>query len=364
MKTSLTKFKSRLITNAYFNEILVYMALCLMLLFITIPKGFAQERTKARVNIGLVYPVSTNGRHAGLDTNVFSFNGLAGVSASEEGVSFAGISNIIHQNVCGVQFAGFSNHIGGKAKGIQFAGFLNTYGNDSKSAIAGFANISNGNSGVQLAGFLNLTTRNVSALQSSGFLNKAADVKGAQIAGFINIAKKIKGIQLAGFINVADSSDYPIGIINIIKDGEKSFALTTNQNLTTMATFRSGGKILYGIIGAGYNFRNNDAVYALEAGFGANLFQSQHFRLHTELTASSLQNFKKGNYFKSTLQMLPAWRVGKHLEIFGGPSFNSISTNTTEGKALQKHYLKTWDGHNNTLHGMFFGYTGGVAITF
>ncbi|NTD97651.1 hypothetical protein G6M26_08460 [Agrobacterium tumefaciens] len=361
MKTTIKNISN---IKTYLTRTSGYIALCLALIVVTTPKGFAQKKTKTRVNIGLMYPLSTNGRHAGLDTNVFSFNALLGVSAAEKGLSFAGISNIIHESACGVQFAGFSNHIGGKAKGTQFAGFINTYGSDSRSAIAGFSNIAKGNSGLQLAGFLNLTSQKVSALQASGFLNKAADVKGAQIAGFINIAKKVKGIQLAGLINVADSSDYPIGIINIVKNGEKSIALTTNQNLTAMATFRSGGKILYGIIGAGYNFINKDAIYALEAGLGANSFQSRHFRLRTELTASSLQNFKKGNYFKSTLQFYPAWRAGKHLELFAGPSFNFISANTTEGKTLQKHYIKEWDGHNDTLYGMFFGYTGGLAVNF
>jgi len=364
MKTTLETIKCSLKANVNIMEKLRYLVLCLIILLGNTLNSFSQNHRKTSVNIGLVYPVSTNGRHAALDTNVFSFNALLGVSAAEKGLSFAGISNIIHRNTYGVQFAGFSNHIGGKAKGTQFAGFINTYGDDSKSALAGFSNISKGNSGIQLAGFLNWTARNVSAVQAAGFLNKAADVKGAQISGFINIAKKVKGVQLAGFINVADSSDYPIGIINIVKDGEKSVAFTTDQNLTAMATFRSGGRVLYGIIGAGHNFKNKDAIYALEAGFGAHFFQSQHFRLHTELTASSLQNFKKGNYFKSTMQLFPAWRISNHLEIFAGPSFNLISTNTTEGKALQKHYLYTWDSDNSTLHGMFFGYTGGLAFNF
>jgi len=231
-------------------------------------------------------------------------------------------------------------------------------------AIAGFTNISTGNSGAQIAGFMNWTAKNVSAVQIGGFMNKAADVTGSQIAGFINIARKVKGVQLAGFINIADSSNYPIGIINIVKNGEKSIALTTNQNLTTMATFRSGGKVLYGIIGAGYNFKNKDEVYAFEAGLGAHFFQSEHFRLNAELIGGSLQNFKRGNYFKSTFQLMPSFRIGPNLEIFAGPSFNFVSTNTEEGKTLQKHYVKTWDKKDNSLHGLFLGYTGGLAISF
>ncbi|WP_316826319.1 hypothetical protein [Pedobacter miscanthi] len=364
MKTSLTHIKNSLSVNINFKKALHVIALGLVILLSSSLTIFAQEGKAGKVNIGIIYPVSTNGTHAALDSNVFSLNLLVGVSAAEKGLSFAGLSNIIRKNAGGTQFAGFSNHIGGKAQGAQFAGFINTYGGGNGAAVAGFANIAKENSGMQISGFLNWAGKNVSAVQIGGFMNKAADVKGSQIAGFINIAKKVKGVQLAGFINIADSSDYPIGIINIVKNGEKSIALTTNQNLTTMATFRSGGKVLYGIIGAGYNFKNKDEVYAFEAGLGAHFFQSEHFRLNAELTGGSLQDFKRGNYFKSTFQLMPALRIGPHLEIFAGPSFNFISTNTEEGKTLQKHYVKTWDRKDNTLHGMFFGYTGGLAVSF
>lgn len=364
MNTTLTKIKNSFTASINFNKAPGVKALGLAILLSTGLNGFAQERKKGRVNIGLVYPVSTNGTHAAQDTNVFSLNALVGVSAAEKGSSFAGLSNIVRKNTSGTQFAGFSNHIGGKASGSQFAGFINTYGSGNGVAVAGFANISKENGGAQVAGFMNLTSKNVSAVQVAGFINKAGDVKGSQIAGFINVAKKVKGVQLAGFINVADSSDYPIGIINIVKNGEKSIALTTNQHLTTMVTFRSGGKVLYGIIGAGYNFKNKDEVYAFEAGLGAHFFQSEYFRLNTELTGSSLQNFKRGSYFKSTFQLLPSLRIGQNLEIFAGPSFNFVSTDTEEGKTLQKYYLKSWDSKDNTLHALFVGYTGGLAISF
>lgn len=362
MNTTLTKIKNRFALNFDLKQISGFTALAMLLG--TGLNGFAQDGKKNKVNIGFVYPISTNGTHAALDTNVFSLNALVGVSAAEKGISLAGLSNVIRKNASGTQLAGFSNHIGGRAQGAQLAGFINTYSGGNGAALAGFANISKDNSGAQFAGFMNWTVKNVSAVQVGGFMNKAANVKGSQIAGFINIAKKVKGVQLAGFINVADSSDYPIGIINIVKNGEKSIALTTNQNLTTMATFRSGGRVLYGIIGAGYNFKNKDEVYAFEAGLGAHFFQSEHFRLNAEITAGSLQNFKRGNYFKSTFQLLPSLRIGPNLEIFAGPTFNFISTNTEEGKTLQKHYVKTWDKKDNTLHAMFLGYTGGLAIRF
>ena len=297
--------------------------------------SFAQQDKQRKVNIGFIYPISSNGNHAVLDTNIFSFNALIGVSAAERGFSLAGLSNVIRRSAKGIQLAGFSNHTGGKMEGVQFAGFVNTYGGGNGSAMSGFANISKENSGTQ-------------------------------VAGFINVAKKVKGVQIAGFINIADSSDYPIGIINIVKNGEMSVAFTTNQHLTTLATFKSGGKVLYGIIGAGYNFENKDEVYALEMGFGAHFLQSEYFRLNAELTAGSLhkKNFESGDYFKGTFQLMPSLRIGKYLDIFAGPSINIVSTKSDDGKALQKKYLKTWDTNTGTLNGIFVGYTGGISINF
>ncbi|MGY0034511.1 hypothetical protein [Pedobacter sp. NJ-S-72] len=276
-----------------------------MLTLLTSTALYAQNKP-SKTHIGLIYPLSSNGRHAPLDSNSFSFNLLAGVSAAEDGFTLAGVTNVIHHTSKGVQIAGVSNHIGQKAEGTRVAGLMNITGESQGLSVAGFLNKSNDMKGAQVAGFMNLA-QNSTGFQVAGFLNKSKDVssqvagfanladntKGiqvagflnkakntsSQVAGFMNIAKKVKGVQVAAFMNVADSSDYPIGLINLIKNGEKSIGITVDDNLTTMLTFRSGGRIIYGIIGAGYNFKNDKEVYAFEAGFGAHVYTSQAFRL-------------------------------------------------------------------------------------
>lgn len=368
--------------------------------FALISSTKAQEAKTVKANFGLIYPLSTNGTHAPLDTNNLSVHLLAGISSVEKGSSFAGISNVVRNEAKGVQFAGFSNHIGKESNGALFAGFLNTYRSAKGSQFAGFANLAQADvigaqfsgflntaggdlKGVQFAGFANVarnvsgsqfagftnTAKNVSSSQFSGFINVAKDVKGSQFAGFINVAKKVKGAQVAGFINIAESSDYPIGIINIIKNGEKSIAATIDESQTSMLTFRSGGKHLYGIIGAGYNFKNKDEVYAFEAGFGAHFFQTKHFRLNMELTQTILESFEAGEYFKGTLRMLPAVKVAPWLEIFGGPSINFVSTNTVEGSALhpenEKLMLHTWQNRwSDFRQSLHIGYQAGLQIAF
>lgn len=342
----------------------IFKAILFLLFLSAVTKSFGQQSNTHKLHFGFIYPLSSNGTHAPLDTNNFSFHLLAGISAEERGVSFAGLTNIVRNNTSGFQFAGFSNHIRKTANGGLFAGFLNTY-HDGNFAAAGFGNIAVGEvKGAQFAGFINVSGKNRGS-QFAGFINKAKDVDGAQFAGFINIAKKVKGIQFAGFMNVADSSDYPIGIINLVKNGEKSIGLTTDETLTTLLSFRSGGKVLYGIIGIGYNFKNSDEVYAFEAGLGAHLFQSNSFRLNAEIFGTALESFKAGEYTKTSLRLMPALKITKNLEIFGGPSLNYLNTNTTEGRTLHDKYITTWENKwGNNFQALYIGYGGGIQYIF
>lgn len=338
----------------------------LFALFTLVLAANAQQTKTGKIHIGFVYPLSSNGTHAPLDTNCFSLHLLAGVSAVERGLTFSGFSNIILKEADGIRVAGFSNHVGKKANGLQVAGFVNTYRGGTGASFAGFSNVSTGNiNGVQLAGFANIS-RKVNGAQFAGFINLAqGDVSASQFAGFINIAKKVKGVQVAGFVNVADSSDYPIGFLNLVRKGEKSIGITTDETLTTILSFRSGGKYLYGILGVGYNFKNKDEVYAFEAGLGAHLFQSRIFRLNTELTSTMVDNFKKGDYFKTSIKVLPALKISSNIEIFGGPSFNYLNTNTSEGRKLHTHFIHSWETRQGTnLQALYIGYGGGIHFIF
>lgn len=389
-----------------------FKTLIIFLVFSITHQTYSQETQTDKVHFGLVYPLSTHGSNAPKDTNNFSFHILSGISASEKGLSFSGLSNIIKGDAKGLQFAGFSNHVGGNSEGILFAGFANTYKRAKGIQFAGFTNISSGNvrdgaqfagffnkanivdgaqfagfanivtkvrgpqfagfiniskktDGPQFAGFANITADSVTGPQFAGFINKAKNIDGAQFAGFINIAKKIKGAQFAGFINIADSSDTPIGIINIIKSGEKSIGVNIDDQMTSLVTFRSGGKILYGIIGAGYNFKNAKEKYAFEVGLGAHFFNGTHFRVNTEIASICLESFKPGEYFKTSLRVLPAYKIANRIEIYGGAAFNHVSTNTNEGKTLTKNYIHSWNNrYGNGFDGFYIGYMGGVNFIF
>ncbi len=323
---------------------------------------FAQPALKPNVHIGFIYPLSTNWIYAGEQTNLLSFHAIAGVSASEQAFCGSGVSNIIRRNANGLIAAGVSNHIGNNANGVQAAGVLNIISRQATGlTAAGFMNITRNSKGLQAAGFGNIAIDNVKGVQVAGFINKADNVN-TQIAGFINIAKQVSGTQLSGFINIAESSDYPIGIINIVKNGSKGLGVTIDEALTTTLSFRSGGRILYGILGAGVNLQQNPkTMYALEAGIGAHLPVTQHFRINGEITSTTLADFERGTHFRGSLRVLPAVTIGRKLEIFAGPTINHASFTRDKGKDLIHNYIWSMD-RGTHFHGMYFGGLAGVQI--
>jgi hypothetical protein len=367
-----------------------WASIALLLLSLTTK---AQHTCHSKAHIGFCYPISTHGVYARDYSNVFSLHALVGVSAAEEAFCVSGFSNIVYGDTRGLTAAGFSNHIGSYSRGIVAAGFLNTVKRQTKGLqAAGFANISGSVHGAQLAGFANISKGNITGVQGSGFLNIARNVKGVQWAGYFNKARNVKGaqlagyvniadtvntqvsgflniaktakVQLSGFINIADSCDYPIGIINIIKKGEKSLGLSYDINNTTMLTFRSGGRVLYGIVGLGYNsnIRYNN-LFTLEAGVGAHITLSKLARFNIEGTTSTFTDFTNEIFMTSSLRILPALTFGKHLEIFAGPCINSVQSDDFSGEHISKSYLwsnKDWGMFN----GLYVSAYGGINYRF
>lgn len=320
----------------------------------------AQTGKTSNAHVGLIYPISSNGGAAGQYTNRFSLHLIAGVSKAETGAIFSGVSSIIKDSAHGLQAAGFSNHIGNSAQGAQLAGFMNqTKHNVTGVQAAGFLNLAGSISGVQAAGFANLVSGNSQGIQASGFLNKAQDI-GSQFSGFLNKAKKVKGVQV-GFINIADSNAHPIGVVNIIKNGEKSIGVSVDETLTALISFRSGGRVLYGILGVGYNFDKRQNLYAFEAGIGAHWRFSERARLNAELVNLFLDDFKKGDYNRTSLRLLPAVKLGKAVEIFAGPTFNFIDFSDGKGSHLTPHYLWSKTSGNH-FYALYFGATGGIQV--
>jgi hypothetical protein len=342
-------------------QISIVSYITLVISFITPFITSAQGEAVRPAHIGFVYPLSTNGINAGQYSNVFSLHAISGVSKNEMAFTVAGIYSIVKQNVTGVQISGVYNHAGNSVRGAQIAGLGNYAGNYVKGAQ--IASVFNKTDTVnsQVSAVINIA-RDVNGAQVSGFINKAENVN-AQVAGFLNIAKKVKGVQISGFINIADSSDYPIGIINLVKNGEKAIGLSYDETGTTLVTFRSGGRVLYSIIGLGYNLK--DAYrdyYAFEAGFGANWPVTKSFGIKTELTNQVLTDFNEDPYAKHSLRILPSIKLGSRIEIFAGPSLNFVEFDRDDHEGFVKNYI--WKNKNidDDFHGFHLGYNVGLQI--
>lgn len=366
-------------------------AICLFAFLFSL-SGRAQD-TESQIHIGICYPLSTNGVRAAEYTNITSFHLLTGLSKEEKCFSFACISNFVRDKVSGFQFAGISNHVKNEAEGFQFAGILNRDGRKMKGfqfagicndadtlegfqfagilnrtrfvkgfQFAGLSNIAGSDmEGFQFAGINNTIDGNFRGFQFSGFINRVKDLEGFQFAGFINMAKNVRGLQVAGFINIADSSDHPLALINIIKNGEKNLGITTDETQTTLLTFRSGSRVLYGILGLGGNWKTSTSYMAAEGGFGFHLPLSNSVRVNTELTGLYLEDWKKGFYYKNSVRIMPAIKLSPRIELIAGPSLNFSGTDTEDGKSLHKKDL--WNKYSgDDKYQLFIGYTAGLQI--
>jgi hypothetical protein len=371
------------------------------------------------VNIGLIYPLSTNGIRAWNCNNYFSINAVASVSASENAFCAAGVANVVRDSANGFIAAGVVNVVNGNVNGLQmagvvnvaknvtgaqFAGLLNVAGNVSGTQFSGLANVTYATvygaqfagftnkarnvyaqyagfsnaalnvNGMQAAGFSNNATGNVNGLQMAGFsnqavnttaqlagfINKADVVQGMQVAGFINVARQVKGVQVAGFMNIADSSDYPIGLVNLIKKGEKAIGVSVDETGTTMATFRSGGRIMYGMVGAGINNYKSNGLYAVGAGIGAHLPFSRHFRGNIEAVVNTLTGFDGRYFFSAGFRLFPSVKIAR-VELFGGPSVNFATY--TRSLDILPHHTAIWtDRYYNYKYDVHVGVTAGLQL--
>ncbi|HYH56900.1 MAG TPA: hypothetical protein VD772_09830 [Anseongella sp.] len=340
--------------------------------------GQEAQAKESTVHIGLLYPLSSNGRQAAVYSNGFSFHVLMGLSREERKFVLSGVSTVVRENAAGLQIAGVSNYTGRQARGLQLAGVYNHVGDTAQGLqIGGVMNHAGSVAGLQVAGVMNHARKGARALQIGGVVNKAADldglqiggvvnkaydVKGLQFAGVLNMAKKVKGLQVAGLVNIADSSDYPLALLNFIRTGEKSIGLSTDETFNVLASFRSGGRVLYGILEAGYNLKSDEPLYALGGGLGAHIRFSEGFRINTELTSLVLDDFHRGEYSKHSLRILPALKLSDRIEVFAGPTVNSVYTDMQAGKDLFRNPVWEKAHSKGALHQWYAGFSGGLQI--
>lgn len=337
------------------------------------------ETKRSGLHLSFFPPLSTHGTLAAEYSNKVSVNLLAGISRDEECFTFGGLSNIIRRNANGLQFAGLTNYVGNDGRGmlfsglanwvekdycgLQFAGLVNTASRMKGVQFGGLVNRAEEAEGLEFAGLINVSGK-IKGVQFGGVGNIATDVTGFQFGGLFNIAGKVSGVQFAGLVNIAESGDYPIALLNILRNGEYALGITYNETGSTMLTLRTGGRVTYGILGIGYNHKTRGNGFATEGGFGVHVHITKWLRLNNELKGGVTNNFSEKPTFYTNYALMPAIRLNPHFEIFGGPSLNYLQSDDPDNQKLfPGHSL--WKRFNTSvLKQIYIGYQVGVQYIF
>lgn len=301
---------------------------------------------------------------------------LVSTSTNKKSVTLGGIASIVREEAFGVQIGGLYNHVGGVGCGAAIAGLGNTimgsyYGmqigglsnynaDDSKGVmIGGLGNVAGGGAdGLQLAGLLNIAEK-ARGMQLAGLTNIAEDVYGLQFAGVVNVAKRVRGVQFASILNVAEESDFPIGLINVVKNGSMGVALTYDMMGNALVSFRSGGRYSYGIVGVGCNQQAADKVVA-EAGYGIHIPLCKWLQVNNEMKATAPVNTSSVNCGYLIAPSITLWN---HCNLFGGASVNYLMSSDTNLGFVPKREL--WQKQStNGVQRLYIGYQVGVQYVF
>lgn len=345
----------------------------------TVTSAQTDGSKRSALHFSFIPPLSTHGAFAGEYTNGVSFNLLAGLSRNEEAFTFGGLANIIRNNANGFQFAGLLNYTGNSGRGMQFGGLANIVGNSYRGfqfgglvntakgmkgfQFGGLGNIADSLTGFQFGGLMNITAQ-ATGFQFAGLGNVSGDIKGFQFGGLFNIARRVDGVQFAGLVNIAESCDYPIALLNIIREGEYALGLSHNETGSTLLTFRSGGRVTYGILGVGYNYKTEGSGFTTEGGFGIHINITKWLRINNEIKGGVCSNFSDDPTFYSNYALLPAFRLNPHFEIFAGPSLNYLqSDNTANTKIFPRHSLWKKFG-DSRLQQIYIGFQVGAHYLF
>lgn len=379
-----------------FCVLMSFSAFCQELALMSKSSNFYPDPEKkfslCEINFG--FPFSTITYDEGLNYTVaLSVNVAIGSSKNVNGLAVSGLYNMICNNACGLQIAGGANDVIGNAYGISVAGLCNLaeyyYGiqvaglcNAGKNSlcgiqIAGLFNLGKKANGLMISGVGNFTgsslngvqitgvtnyAKEMTGLQLSGIANIAGDVKGLQFAGIMNKAKKVKGVQFATLVNIAEESNFPIALVNIIKNGKMGVALTHDILNNKVVSFRSGGKYTYGILGFGFNKKISEGnKLVAEAGYGIHIPITKWLEINNEFKATTMgfNSEKTTNNFGYLLA--PSFTIFEHYNIFAGVSVNYFNSNSDNLMADNCFWSKDGDDY---IHRMYVGYQIGVQYVF
>lgn len=290
-----------------------------------------EEKSEPQSNQNLFKPAGFSFFTSGNRNTGYGYNFQAGVIQSYAAA------------IKGVQFTLFLNDTGGEINGAQFSLFKNSAGSDvyGHQGTLGFNKIEGnlhgsqgglifnkvyGNiNGAQFSGVFNLSRGDINGAQFSGIFNNAQSVNGAQI-GIINHAGIINGVQI-GLINRAEemNSGIPIGLVNIIGNGQLHGCTWYDGNNIFNFGLKSGTNYFYSLLSFGFTTNSEERGFYPGIGFGGEI-PFERFFIDLDLSLKGFieyQNvndkfeFDKKGIFNS-LRITGGVKIFERLSIFAG----------------------------------------------
>src|SRR6185503_11566604 len=180
------------------------------------------------------------------------------------------------------------------------------------------------------SGVVNVASSDVRGAQLGVVNVTSGGVEGAQI-GTANVATgEVRGTQV-GVVNYADVSDYPVGVVSIVRHGRTSADGWVTESGFGMAGVRHGGRVIHNVYGVGFHgFAPTAWSFALGLGVRAELAPKLHVDFET--IGYWLQ---RGQPFSDDAQIGSigasfGYAVSPVFGVFAAPTFNVLVTPNKE----------------------------------
>lgn len=167
---------------------------------------------------------------------------------------------------------------------------------------------------------------------------------------------------LAGFSQSTRSG----GWTRCLGEGDKGVFVSYNDIGSTVLAFRLGGERIYGVLGAGYNWRmEGKHSMVWEAGIGAHIGHGAFFNTEFELKASSLSLFSDRGATQYSLSLLPGLKLTRQWEVFIGPTLNYLRTAELANATLFDRGIHLWKRFGSSrMEQLYIGFSAGLYYRF
>jgi hypothetical protein len=273
-----------------------------------------------------------------------SLNFVAGYSRGLYGVELGVGANIESAFMCGVQVAAGANVVLGDVRGVQVAvsnvalghlqgvqlGVANYARRDIEGVQVGVISVGGGALDGAQVSVVNALTGSVAGNQTAVVNFASGNVQGAQL-GVVNVTGgSVDGAQV-GVVNYADVSDYPVGVVSVVRHGRTSVDGWATETGIGMVGVRHGGRVMHNVYGVGYRV-GEIAGWSFALGLGGRVDLAPKLHLDVEATAYWIQ---RGQPFDQDAQIASlgaslGYALTPVFGLFAAPTLNVLFTSDKE----------------------------------